>query len=971
MLKFSLTSILLLILSWSPDRSLRATPLKPSVRFARLPLAFEAWPSADGNPLYFSRGRDFSMLLSATRLDLAFSHRVSENPRLPGDPFEVARRHRRPMGFKRGYLSLRLAGADTEAAGRTLDPLPGISNYFLGNDPAQWRTRIAQAGKVEFKGIYPGVDLVYYGNEGRVEHDFIVHPGTDYRAIEWEVQGVLPATIDLAGDLVLKDGDEVVRFAKPQCYETRDTGRKELEGHFIMRSTRRVGFEVLGHDPRHQLVIDPVLFYSTYLGGSGSEDTRNIAVDPSGNAFISGYVDGPFPTTAGAYQTTITSGQACSFVGKLNSTGSALLYSTYLGGNTNAYTYGIDIDGTGSAYVVGETWNSFPVTAGAAQVSVSDGGSLGEGFAAKIDPTGSVLVYSTYLGGSLSSDSANGIAVDSAGNAFITGYTQGGFQVTAGAFQTVFPGGSSAFVCELNPSGSALVYSTYLGSGSVDSGNAIAIDASGNAYIAGGSNGSAFPVTVGAFQTALAGSSDAFVTKLDPTGSSLVYSTFLGGGTWNGAYAIALDGANDACIAGTTNGVFPTTPGAFQTTFGGTADVFVSKLDPTGSSTLYSSYLGGSGYDDAYGIAVNGSGQAVVTGDAEDNFPVTAGAYQPVFQGAADIFVSKFDVTGSTLVGSTYLGSSAYDSGNGIALDGSGNAYIGGYVDDGFPTTAGAFQTIYGGPGGSSTDGFVVKLDVDDVPLATPTFTGTSTATQTALSTPTSTLTPTLSATVTVTFSQTLTPSATNTPSFSASPSATTTATRTATLTGTPTSTMSMSFTPSAVYTATPTWTSTPTMTVTSTPSVSGTMTLTGTPSATVTLTFSLTSTATQSATSMPSPTISPTGTISGTISPTPPLGGSSTPPGPDLSFIYPSPAQGDLAHLAYHMSKAGRMTVLIWNARGDLAARVEDTKPAGLQTTEIPIRDFAAGVYLYEVFLHYDFGVVARLGIQKFSILK
>jgi hypothetical protein len=416
-----------------------------------------------------------------------------------------------------------------------------------------------------------------------------------------------------------------------------------------------------------------------------------------------------FPTTLGAFQPAFTTccGAPDAFVTKLNPTGSALVYSTYLGSPPQGTTGGssIAVDTAGNAYVTGQTTGNFPTTPGAFQ---STCGANGNAFVTKLSPTGSVLVYSTCLGGSGGGggDSGAGIAVDVAGDAYVTGHTTSAdFPTTTGAFQPTFTSccnASDAFVTKLNPTGSALVYSTHLGG---NGGSGITVDALGNAYVTGSGS---VPTTPGAFQTF----GGTFVTKLNPTGSTLVYSTRLGGNGVDTGRGIAVDFLDNAYVTGQTSSTnFPTTLGAFQTTKGGGFyDAFVTKFNPTGSALVYSTYLGGNGDDYGAGIAVDTAGNAHVTGyTSSSNFPTTAGAFQTIFGGSYDAFVTKLNPAGSALVYSTYLGGTGGDFGFGIALDTlpSPNAYVTGYTySTNFPTTSGAFQTTSGG----ARDAFVAKL---------------------------------------------------------------------------------------------------------------------------------------------------------------------------------------------------------------------------------------------------------------------
>ena len=423
-----------------------------------------------------------------------------------------------------------------------------------------------------------------------------------------------------------------------------------MDGHYVLKGNNLVTFEVASYDRSKLLIIDPVLVYSTYLGGSGPDAGIGIAVDASGKAYVTGETSSlDFPTM-------------------------------------NA---------------------SQPASAGG-----------GDAFVSKLNAAGSALVYSTYLGGS-GSDAGTGIAVDGLGNAYVTGQTRSTtFPTTSGAFQTSFGGGfSNAFVSKLNAGGSALAYSTYLGGSRFDLGSGIAVDASGNAYVTGQAGSTNFPITSGAFQTSLRGSGDAFVSKLSAAGSALVYSTFLGGSGFDLGLGVAVDASGNAYVTGETlSSDFPTTSGALQTSFGGGySDAFVSKLNAAGSALVYSSYLGGRGGDQGSGIVVDASGDAYVTGltDSAD-FP-TVDPLQPRYGGGGNVFVTKLNAAGSALVYSTYLGGRGGDLGSGIAVDASGNTYLTGSTGSPDFPTVNPFQPAKAGAV-FAFDAFVAKISPANAP---------------------------------------------------------------------------------------------------------------------------------------------------------------------------------------------------------------------------------------------------------------
>jgi len=632
---------------------------------------------------------------------------------------------------KPSVIRMQFAGANPAARIVGMEEQPGIVNYFTGNDSAHWRTNIPTFARVEYQDIYPGINLIYYGNQEKLEYDFEVAARANPNAIAFSVEGSETARLDGQGNLVLQsNGTEFVQH-RPYLYQEVNGARQDVSGSFVIQG-QQVGFQVGQYDLARPLVIDPVLSFSTYLGGNQDDTPHSINVDSSGNIYVVGTTSSlNFPVTSGGYQRTYAGGLSDAFVTKLNPTGSALIYSTYLGGNSDGLgghdghdtALGLAIDAQGFAYVAGETGSTdFPTTAGALQRTFQGGDT--DGFVTKLNQAGSALVYSTFLGGSFDEDVA-GIAVDSSGNAYVVGDTTSiDFPTTASAFQRTLPGEENAFMTKLNSSGSALVYSTYLGGttlglGGHDGGTAIAIDSSGNAYVTGFTDSLDFPTTAGAFQRSFQdGETDAFVAKLSPSlsgAASLVYSTYLGGDGNDNGDGIAVDAAGNAYVVGTTDSggptslnPFPTTPGAFQRIYGGgDSNVFVSKVNPSGSDLVFSTFVGGSGADEATDIAVDSAGNVYVTGDTNSpNFP-TANAIQSTLGGLFDAFVTKLNPAGSALVYSTYLGGSGDDAGTAIALDSSQNVVVAGTTTGNFPTTPGAFQQTFGG---GVENAFIAKL---------------------------------------------------------------------------------------------------------------------------------------------------------------------------------------------------------------------------------------------------------------------
>lgn len=686
--------------------------------YGKLPMSFEVNEGqADRRVKFLSRGSGYSLFLTAAEAVLTLNAPAARETGTA--PLTASSAVHRTSSAGQGrtrqdVLRMKLLGANSSARATGLEELPGKSNYFIGDDPRQWHTNVAHYSRVRYEAVYRGVDLVFYGNQRQVEYDFIVAPGADPSAIGLAFEGARSVRIDACGDLVLRTRGGEVRQRKPLVYQETGGQRQEVAGRYVKKGKRQVGFEVGEYDPSRPLVIDPVLIYTTFLGGSADDEIKGIATDGAGNAYVVGHTaSANFPATGGTFQT-VLGGGSDAFVTKLDSSGSVLLYSTYLGGSSFERSAGIAVDSAGNAYLTGLTSsNNFPVTAGAFDPFYN---SASDAFVTKLGPTGASLVYSTYLGGS-SSEEPFGIAIDAAGGAYVTGITYSlDFPVTFGAGDTTFNGNFDGFVTRVNTSGTGLVYSTFFGGNGSDYITGIAVSAgSGIAYLVGATSSTNFPVTPGAFDTSLGGGFDAFAAKLNATGNGLYYSTFLGGGGSEVGFGIAVDGAGYAYVTGYSPASgFPVTFGAFDTSYNGLSDAFVTKLNQSGTGLIYSTYLGGSGNELGYGIAVDGTGQAYVTGYSNSaNFPTTPGALDTTYAGggvpASDAFVAKLSQSGAALAYSTYYGGGAgLDEGRSIAVDTAGNVYVGGVTGStDFAPTPGAFDTTFNG---GVYDGFVLKL---------------------------------------------------------------------------------------------------------------------------------------------------------------------------------------------------------------------------------------------------------------------
>jgi beta-propeller repeat-containing protein len=712
--------------------------------YGKLPLQFEAnQGQTDEAVRFLSRGAGYSLYLTAGEAVLVLGQPDPDAKR-DGHSTPEPREAKAPAQAKSVALRMRLEGAAPTPNVSGRDALPGKANYFIGSNPAKWRTNVPTYAKVHYQNVYPGIDLLYYGNKRQLEYDFVVAPGADPTKIVLGFKGADKLEIDAQGDLVLHVAGNEIRQHKPIAYQEIGKVRRQIDAGHALKSGKRVTFQLAAYDRSRPLIIDPVvLSYSTYLGGSSNDVGRAIAVDGDGNAFVTGNTASlSFPTSSGAFQPAYGAGTNA-FITKLNPDGSALVYSTFLGGSDTATTdgRGIAVDAAGNAYVTGFV-NSveFPITADALQPVR---GGQWDAFLTKLNPGGSGLVYSTYLGGS-EGDSGSGIAVDTSGNIYVIGNTGStNFPTTVGAFQTT---GGGIFVTKFHPT-FEFVYSTYLG-GDVSSGAmGIAVDTGGNAHVTGITGSQSFPTTPGAFQTSFGGGRrDAFVTKINAAGSALAYSTYLGGSGDEGGSGIALDTSGNAYVTGITGSTnFPTSPGAFQPAVAGgghlfcggfvggfgIGDAFVTKLDPTGSGLHYSTYLGGTGGECAMAISVDRFGNAYVTGvTSSRDFPATPGAFQPIFGGDSDVFLTKLNPTGFGLVYSTFLGGPGFEVGSGIAVDTRGNAYATGFTgSEAFPTTPGVLQPDFGGrpPGpGSINDAFIAKIVYTSADSTAPSTTATS-----------------------------------------------------------------------------------------------------------------------------------------------------------------------------------------------------------------------------------------------------
>lgn len=627
-------------------------------------------------------------------------------------------------------LSFQLRGAAKNPPAIGEGKQSGLVNYFIGRDPSKWHTNVATYAQVRYKNVYQGIDLVYYGDQRQLEYDFEVAPGADPRQIRFAIHGIRHLQVARDGNLLLDTAVGELRFQAPVLYQLSKGQRVAIRGGYDVNDDNTVSFRLDSYDPRRPLIIDPVLVYSSYLGGTGNEQVAGITVDANGNAYVVGSTDSPdFPlTTLGS----TTTGNSQVFVAKIDATGSNLLFCDFLGGNSQDNGYGVALDAAHNVFVTGSTASGdFPL------VNPFQGTYPGSynGFLAKISSEGSSLMYSTYFGGN-GSDVPVGVAVDTNGSAVIAGYTSSTSLPLSSAFQSgVFPNqgglyGNYGFVAKFSPDGSSLMYSTYLGGSSNTPFNCggtpcwpepssmvygLALDVDGNTYVAGTTNTYNFPVTAGAFlssdSTSMNGSIG-FVSKFGNTGN-LAYSTYFGDSLLTVITSVAVDAHGSAYVSGLAldDGTFPVTSTTIcdPTVYGSACNfAFVSKFDPTAASLVYSTFLGPNNYAVPQAIALDRDNNAYVLAAASSGTFDTVNAIES-FDGASDILLVEIDPTGSTQLFATYLGGAGNDmpAPSGMALDAQGSIYLAGTTDSSdFPVMQSAFQTTLAG----NSDAFVAKI---------------------------------------------------------------------------------------------------------------------------------------------------------------------------------------------------------------------------------------------------------------------
>jgi hypothetical protein len=710
--------------------------------YGKAPLMFEE-NQGQTNPevRFLSHGSGYSVFLTAGGMVLAL--RPSETDSVTGAPTATVPSHdasrvspirrleKAFMERESTALTIDLVGAAAAPVSVGEEALSTKVNYFIGRDPSKWRRNVPTYGKIRYRRVYPGIDLVYYGNDHRVEYDFDLAPGADATQIQFDVKGADALTVDSAGNLVLTKGSSVLRFQAPIVYQEHNGKRAPVAGTYVLRDATHVGFEVGAYDTTKPLVIDPVLVYSTFLGGSNEDFSNGIAVDSMGEAYEIGLTNSPdFPSASIALRNTR---RFRMFLTKFDPTGSTLLFADYFGGTSGGdEASGVALDSSGNAYITGDATSSdFPVV-NAYQSALA--GSQ-DAFLVKFSADGSSLMYSTYLGGSAltyiggsTSQFGTSVSVDPAGEAVIAGVTMATDFPTANAYQSSVSAdqfgdwGVYGFVTKFAANGASLVYSTYLSGSTLDTSPpcigcfpdseilGVVTDASGNAYVTGYTTATDFPVTSGAFTTTYPGSYSAVgvVSKFTAPGA-IAYSTYLSGVASSTLDAIAVDASGSAYVTGSDSAGdnFPVvTTSICDPAVSACNGAIIAKLDPTGSSLIYSTFLGTSNNMSGQAIQVDSSGDAFIVG-SDVQFDL-ANPIEQYAGGDGDVVVAEIDPSASTLLMATFLGGQGWEAASGLALDSNGAVYVTGETQSlDFPVTQSAFQTMFGG----QTDTFITKID--------------------------------------------------------------------------------------------------------------------------------------------------------------------------------------------------------------------------------------------------------------------
>lgn len=690
---------------------------------------------------FISRGAGYYLALSPAELRVTVK-KPGAAP-VPGvgatQPFE-----RVEKSFSYRALHITLTGANPNAQMKGEGGVVNRANYFLGNNPSRWRSGVPAFQRVRVESVYPGIDLLHYGNQQQLEYDFEVAPEADPQLIAMQFRGAdqLHLRQD-TGELIIEMGDVELRQPRPLIYQMIGGHRRLISGDYDLRDATTLGFVIGEYDHKLPLIIDPVVSYSKLFGGSGDDTFWALALDSDGNVYIAGETLSPNLASAGAFQTNLAgvlSGHGDVVVSKLNNQGAFTAdgYSTYIGGIADDAALALAVDGAGNAFVTGYTGSTdfptrFPIQTNIMGTATPFPAPPLDLFVAKINPSGSNLVFSTFYGGS-QDELGVGIALDANTNVYVVGRTSSSNFPTANTIWTNLSGGTDGFVLNLDATGTNVLYSRYLGGAGNDFARDVVVNLSGNPVVVGYTSSTNFPVTTNAVQhflnqtTNLSYVDDAFVSELDAASGALIHSTFLGGTNQDRAIRAAVDPAGAIYVAGLSlSGDFPRTSTNFYTTVVSNstyADVFVVKLNPTQTNLDYSITFGGSARDQVWDIAVDTLGRASVVGETLSvDFPTSSlnGILGGTNAGGTDAFIAQINSAGNAFTYAALMGSPAEDAGYGVTVDSGGNAYfVGRTASEKFPTKPFTYLPF------SDRGAFIVKMLADELPALGISLSGTN-----------------------------------------------------------------------------------------------------------------------------------------------------------------------------------------------------------------------------------------------------
>ncbi len=714
-LLFSFSCVLVpLFASWhvrrQPGPTPETSPSRPQLGQKRLASILSSLPASfepnlgqsDPGVKFLSRGPGYALFLTPQEAVLS----------LPSPSEKSSRQSFTANSDPSRALRLRYLGANRSPQIEGLDLLPHRSNYLLGNEPSGQQPGVPNYRRVRYRSIYPGIDLVFHCDSSHLEFDLDVAPGADVRRARFRLDGAESVRLDASGDLIAKVGSNELRLHHPVAFQKIGIGETPVSAEFFISGNHEIRFRTGKFNPSLPLTIDPVLTYASFLGGSGADTAFAVALDPQHDFYVCGQTTSSnFPVSGGVQDTFGGAGDA--FVLKLKSDGSGLAYSTFLGGNLADACQAIAVDSQGNAYVAGPTSSANFPTKNALQPALAGGQDI---FVTKLSPDGASLVYSTYLGGG-GLDTIAAIALDSSNNVVLAGTTKSADFPVVNALEptlTGTAGNSDAFVAKLKADGSALIFSTYFGGSGVDGATGVAVSSTGNIWVAGGTGSTDFPV-VNAIQSTFGGGGvsnvspgDAFLAEFAPNGSSLLFSTYWGGSGQEQATSVSLDTSDNVFLVGITSSPNFPTHNALQPQLAsaGGFNSFVTKFAADASSTLFSTYFGGTGTEQVFGSATDASGNIFIAGSTSStNLPVMDPIQSSNLGGAADGFISQISANGSSLLFSTYMGGSGTDSFNRVAIDISGVYVVGSTGSSDFPTMGTLVNTF-----GGATDGVIVRL---------------------------------------------------------------------------------------------------------------------------------------------------------------------------------------------------------------------------------------------------------------------